>query len=589
MTNNDEGRPDGNGTASTRNVNDATRITDSGDGFSFADWVAGRPDAGKSAIDDWIDKPRPHSLVQRLTDRGHGDLLRQPANSDSAAIVAQFDRFFNGGKRAERPAITPAPIDTTDRDRAYATATLAEVAREVAATPEGARNHTLNAKALRAYRVADRAGVDRQVVTDTMTDAGRACGLDDREIAATLRSAAGGADHHGPAEIPDGDAYDHGDTTFHADPAATAADGNADAHSKAVNDRLGWLRADAEARRLFDDEQRTAIAYPAVRGLAALLAEPDEPTNYTVDQLAPTGGRTLIAAQYKAGKTTLTANLIQSLADGGQFLGQFTPAAGQRVALIDNELSPGRLRHWLRDQNIRNTASVADVVTLRGNVAAFNLLDDRCRATWAARFRDLGVTYLILDCLRPVLDALGLDEHREAGRLLVAFDALLADAGITDAAVIHHMGHGGERARGDSRLLDWPDAIWRIVRDKADNPDDPAAPRYFSAYGRDVDLPEGHLEYDPASRRLTYVTGGTRKTAKADAARPALIEILAGQALGDGLTQNAIRERLRDDHGVSFHVARATIAAALKDGTVVRVPGPNKSQLHFLNPSARSA
>ncbi len=152
MTNNDEGRPDGNGTASTRNLNDATRITDSGDGFSFADWVAGRPDAGRSAIDDWIDKPRPHSLVRRLTDRGHGDLLRQPANSDSddAAIVAQFDRFFNGGKPAERPAITPAPIDTTDRDRAYAAATLAEVAREVAATPEGARNHTLNAKALRS-------------------------------------------------------------------------------------------------------------------------------------------------------------------------------------------------------------------------------------------------------------------------------------------------------------------------------------------------------------------------------------------------------------------------------------------------------
>ena len=28
-----------------------------------------------------------------------------------------------------------------------------------------------------------------------------------------------------------------------------------------------------------------------------------------------------------------------------------------------------------------------------------------------------------------MLDALGLDEHREAGRFLVAFDALLAEAG----------------------------------------------------------------------------------------------------------------------------------------------------------------
>jgi hypothetical protein len=35
---------------------------------------------------------------------------------------------------------------------------------------------------------------------------------------------------------------------------------------------------------------------------------------------------------------------------------------------------------------------------------------------WAKALRDLGCDYLILDCLRPVLDALGLIENNEAGR-----------------------------------------------------------------------------------------------------------------------------------------------------------------------------
>ena len=43
------------------------------------------------------------------------------------------------------------------------------------------------------------------------------------------------------------------------------------------------------------------------------------------------------------------------------------------------------MRSWLRDQHIRNTGAVADVITLRGNVGAFNLLDDQCCAAWVQR------------------------------------------------------------------------------------------------------------------------------------------------------------------------------------------------------------
>ena len=167
--------------------------------------------------------------------------------------------------------------------------------------------------------------------------------------------------------------------------------------------------------------------------------------------VAPADARIMLSAQYKSGKSTLIGNLIRALVDGEPFLGHFavnTTASG--VVLIDDEMSDNTLRGWLRAQNIRNTSAVADVITLRGNVGAFNLLDDHCFAAWVQRLHDVGCDYLILDCLRPILDALALDEHRDAGRFLVAFDALLNEADIRDALL--DPAHGSRQRTCPRRL-----------------------------------------------------------------------------------------------------------------------------------------
>ena len=273
-----------------------------------------------------------------------------------------------------------------------------------------------------------------------------------------------------------------------------------DSTEVAIEYRLRVLRINSEARRRLDEENQQPIVLPAVKALDQLLAEPDTPTKYRIEGLAPADSRVMLSAQYKAGKTILVGNLLRSLADSVPFLGRFdvcVPAAG--IVVIDNELSEDTLRRWLREQGIENTSAVADVVALRGKVGMLNLLDDRCRDQWSTRLRDIGADYLVLDCLRPVLDALGLEENRDAGNP-VAFDAMLSDAGINDAAIVHHMGHSNERARGDSRLQDWPDAISRMVRET----DEPDSPRYFSAFGRDVNIAEGQLGYNPVTRHLTY-------------------------------------------------------------------------------------
>lgn len=309
----------------------------------------------------------------------------------------------------------------------------------------------------------------------------------------------------------------------------------ADPVESAIEDRLNYLRIDREARRRLDAEQQPPAVPPPVKSLTQLLAEPDDPVTYRIDRVLLKGGNTMLAAPFKAGKTSLVGNLTRCLVDGDPFLGMFpVNEPAKAVVIADIELSPNTSRRWLRDSQTRNTDAVADVVSLRGAVSSFNLMDDDCRRFWSTRLRDLGCDYFILDCLRPVLDAIGLDENRDVGRFLVAFDRMLADAGVSDCLIVQHMGHNNERGRGDSRQLDWPDATWTVVRetDKLDSP------RYFSAFGRDVNVPEGRLEFNPANRHQTY-RAGSRGEAKAERALPAVVTVLAGS---EGMSGRAVEE-----------------------------------------------
>jgi hypothetical protein len=89
------------------------------------------------------------------------------------------------------------------------------------------------------------------------------------------------------------------------------------------------------------------------------------------------------------------------------------------------------------------------------------------------------------------------------------------------------------------------------------------------------------LDFDNGELTLTE---GTRRTAKVDDAIAPLIEILGRNDIGDGLTQNALSQRLQAQ-GIPQHIARKAIAKAVKDAIALRKDGPNRSQLHILNPS----
>jgi hypothetical protein len=327
-----------------------------------------------------------------------------------------------------------------------------------------------------------------------------------------------------------------------------------DRHEQRVLWAFQQERAKREARRRLDAEERGPVMLPDFETLRTRLARAVPVIRWRIQGWQPCETRVMLAAQFKAGKSTVVANLLRALVDGDDWLGRahVEPIGGTAV-LVDLEMGATQLDAWYRAQHIRADDRVI-VLPMRGRASSFNLLDDAIRAQWADRLRRYTTRYLVLDCFRPMLDALGLDEHSEAGQFLVAFDRLLAEAGIPEACVVQHMGHAGERSRGDSRLRDWPDVEWRLVR----RDEDPSSERFITAYGRDVEQSESQLIYHGDTRRLT-MAGGSRKDATTRDALDAVLAVLDADPQPQSGRQ--IKVALAD-----AEVSRDAIDAALRYG-----------------------
>lgn len=335
-----------------------------------------------------------------------------------------------------------------------------------------------------------------------------------------------------------------------------------------VAKKIWQLRVTEEAKARHAALKAGDQPRPASTVLAALLDEPDDDPVYRINGLWPTGGNVILAAQRKAGKSTLTGNVIRSLVDGDTFLsdspfgvpGQpsftVTPLGQQEtVFLADLEMDRRVLRRWLRDQGIKNVDQV-HVEPLRGRMSEFNILDPDRLAQWAAYLRERSTKIIIIDPLAPLLAANGIDEIDNAGiaRILGALDTLKAEAGADEMQVVHHMGHNGERSRGASRLRDWPDVEWKLVREDAGGAEPPPdAARFFSAEGRDVAVVESQLSYDPVTRRLT-LKGGSRAQYDATKFEPAIVAFVLDNP---GCTATAIEDHLTSVHKASRDGARS--------------------------------
>lgn len=346
-----------------------------------------------------------------------------------------------------------------------------------------------------------------------------------------------------------------------------------------------WARG--EARKLVRRLDGGPIDPPGGSSLADLLAEPDEETAWRVNGLIPAGANVLLVAQAKSGKTTLVNNLVKSVADWRSFLTEDVEGVGdlgevaplmddERVMIIDLELDRRTIRRWLRDQAIANTDRVM-VESLRGRTGVLDVRDVERRAAWAKYLAEHHVKILVIDCLGPLLAYYGADENSntEVGQLLAALEALKRQAGVEELILVHHAGHSGERARGASRLRDWPDAEIRLMIEGSEDPryePAPDAPRYIAARGRDVSLRERELKFNPATRRLSLAEDeGSRAQRRATAMERTVLERIEknpGSTANDLTNKNGAAQR--------------ALTKLVQDGKVHTYPGKNRAVHHVL-------
>jgi hypothetical protein len=243
-----------------------------------------------------------------------------------------------------------------------------------------------------------------------------------------------------------------------------------------------------EAREILLVEDVESIEVEEPVSATDFLAQPDNPTVYRVDQLWPIGGNVLFAAAAKFGKSTIVMNLVRSLLDGDAFLGCFECpriSDGEKVLLVDLEMSADRVRSELRVQDIQNPAPLL-VACLRGKAKQFDITNPEVRAKWVEFCHEHNVKTLIIDPLAPLFGYLNIEENdnTSVNRFFQQLDEFKMECGIRDMLVTHHCGHTSDwRPRGASRFNDWPEGVWLA---KHEDITDPNSSRKFFVRGRDV-------------------------------------------------------------------------------------------------------
>lgn len=324
---------------------------------------------------------------------------------------------------------------------------------------------------------------------------------------------------------------------------------------------------------------------PVVWSLADLLAAPPVAPRWQVDQIMPVG-HVVCSAAAKAGKTTLRNNLARSLADGEPFLGHFAvPQAVDRVVVVDLEMSQDQVARWLDNQQINNQGAVS-VIPMRGNATWLDLrLADRAK-WWIEAMT--GADVILMDCLDPIIRALGLDPMSQARDFLEWWGSMCERAGVPSSMVNHHFGHVAERARGDSGIEAWADAVWRMRLMEQGHPE--TGPRFLSAFGRDVDVPEGKVTFtsrrtdDGAGRdSLGFVANCSREAAlsnekateRASDVQADVLEALvhSGQTSWESGAQVVIQVKDRFP-GRGKDSILASLGELEREGLLVTTPGP---------------
>jgi DNA-binding transcriptional ArsR family regulator len=315
-----------------------------------------------------------------------------------------------------------------------------------------------------------------------------------------------------------------------------ADDDGPDYFEREVRREAHRLRVVEAARERVRAESRPA-AEPFDAGLLGDVAAWPQETAWRIHGLLPADGNATIVAQRKAGKTTTMLGMARSLLTGEPFLGSFaTERLDGRVALLNFEVSGHQIARWAVEAGVPDDGLL--LVNLRGRRNPLGDPVDRARLVELLRQHDTRA--LMIDPFGRAFTGKSQRDEGEVGPFLVGLDELAHDVGAGFTVLAVHAGWDAERSRGSTALEDWPDVIMNLTRDED------TGHRYFRALGRDVEVDEDRLDFDPLTRTLSLSGAGSRKVARDDARRQGVEDaLLAAVVAEDGLAVVELTERLR--------------------------------------------
>jgi hypothetical protein len=265
-------------------------------------------------------------------------------------------------------------------------------------------------------------------------------------------------------------------------------------------------RANAEADRILANESWKLPDLGV--SFADELLDPPTPVRQVVQGILPEG-ISMMAAQFKAGKTTLGLNLASSLVSGEDFLDWFEleQLAGN-VGYWNMEVDRSQMFEW-QERLIKKHPEKMFTAHLRGQ--RMDLLYDLTAEHTVEWLRSNDIEVWFLDPMGRMLD----EENSSAAfnKWFQRLESIVSEAGVRAVLIIHHSGHAGmgmddamPRARGASAMMGNTDCNWSYRHAGGLGEMPPDNRRYLSAYGRGVELwPELTLEFDYDDGKLYTV------------------------------------------------------------------------------------
>jgi hypothetical protein len=183
-----------------------------------------------------------------------------------------------------------------------------------------------------------------------------------------------------------------------------------------------------------------------------------EPPTPLIDGVLDMRTLAVLSGQFGTFKTFIALDWLLCIATGTPWMGRETPAArpvrivvGEGVAGLD-----ARVSAWEKSRGVRVAPGMFTAVR-----RAWQLGSDEQMAALAELMRERGEAVVAFDTLSQCSAGLKENDSSDMARVSNVAGLLREHAGAT-MLLLHHAGHGGERARGSSVIEDNADTSWFV-------------------------------------------------------------------------------------------------------------------------------